>query len=218
MDSDQRPYVAEPEAQDSINEVLSTHNPEPQASTCSEDSSIFYPPSNQLEMSSQDEDPSSAEANEDNTFHVNASARKRIASDRPSTSPPSIDDFANLLDVKFDRFATRSDFEGVIKQVNANASLISANREAIHSIRSDLAELKEAGGRSNMRSVVESVLKDNPSAPSRPERPLFRAGAKCLEKEKSRIKKYNVARSSIRVWPIPQMNVFMIDSIYVTRI
>ena len=81
----------------------------------------FFPPSNQLEMMS---DPTTAESNSGNTFPV-VSPEKQGTAGTPA-APPTINEFADLLDsTRLDRFATKSDFEGVIKQVNQNTSLIS---------------------------------------------------------------------------------------------
>ena len=166
-----------------------------------EDSVTFFPPSNQLALL----DPSSAEANGGNTFNVaEHSPHKQRPQLRPQ--PPSIDDFARLLDDRLDRFATKSDFQGVIKQVNENTALITSNREEIRALKTDISELKEATGRAGVRNIVESVIKETSAGRQVGERPLFKAGAKCKEQEASRIKKYNMSRASLRIWPIPGSN------------
>ena len=193
------------------------------ASQNSSDHITFYPPSNQLEME-EETGAASAEENGGNTFPV-VSPDKRKAKDE--SRPPTINDFAALLDSRLDRFATKSDFDGVINQVNQNTALISSNRDDILALRSDIAELKEVTGRANVRGVIESVMRETPLATTgQRSPPKFRAGSRCKEQETARLKKYNLSRTSIRVWPINGSNpteisqnlkTFLADSLEVVR-
>ena len=140
---------------------------------------------------------------------------------------PTRNDFAALFDSRLDRFATKADFDGVIKQVNQYSELISANREDIKALGADIAELKEATGRVTVRGVVESVVRETPRTQDNQNQSRFRAGTRCKEQEAARVKKFNMSRALIRIWPVrgnnpteisDNLKTFLVRSLKVNRL
>ena len=99
-----------------------------------------------------------------------------------------------------------------VQQVRSNTSSILENRHEIAAIRSDIAELKEANSTIKLRQAVSEAMSGQQGGllsagrfthPRNNLPPPFAARAKCAEQEISRIKKYGLSRSALRVWPIP---------------
>ena len=144
-----------------------------------------------------DPDPDSAEANGGGTFVVVS----------PTKNPPSpsitVSQFERILEKSMTRLS--SEIGSAVTQIQANSTNIQSNRDEIKAIREDIAELKQSNSAERMRDIVASVVGPESftnNTHHRP-KPLFQAGARNTEQEASRLKKYALSRSSLRIWPIP---------------
>ena len=113
-------------------------------------------------------------------------------------------ELSGLLDTKLEQVAQVSDVDDIRKeitkthdQMGSMVSQVQENASDIATIKTAISDLKDRIS-SDRTAVQTSTARDKNNF----HRPMYKAGASCREQEKARLKKYERARRSLRVWPI----------------
>ena len=186
------------EPRDDIDSLLQTQPPDSygQSDSLLEDSQVLLP-SNQLLYESENQiDIMDSET---------ATTNDRVSRNEEKVVQLSYGDLSRLLDTKLQQVAKTADVDEMRKNINKANERMSNVVNQVHDNAAEIANIKSAI--TELQGCVTVDQGDSPSLRTDTQqphfhRPLYQAGATCREQERVRVKKYDKARKSLRIWPI----------------